>query len=542
MAEPLKSLKHELRTPLNHIIGYCEMLKDDAEDAGKTEVARDLDRIHDAGRQLLTVINGLFEPAQVERYRRAPALLDHEVRTPLNQIIGYAELLQEEADPASSFAGDLGKIHQAGRLLLAQVVNHLQADRAAWPAPAAHAAPAEPSFARDAVSAPGNPAPQAPIAGVVLVVDDDAGNREVLQRRLARLGHSARGAEDGLAALELLRTEAFDLVLLDLQMPRMNGYEVLAEMKADEDLRGIPVIILSASDELPRVVRCIELGAADYLPKPVEPVLFRARIDACLEKKRLHDREQAAHAALQQNQQHLARELAKAASYVRSLLPEPLSGAVETEWCFEPSEQLGGDAFGYHWIDEDTLSIYLLDVCGHGVGAALLSVSVLNALRAQTLPGVDFHAPEAVLAALNQAFPAAAQNFFYFTMWHGVYRVSTRELRYSSGGHPPALLLTPERVVSLATEGASIGCFSEAQFHRDSTTVGPGDRLLIFSDGVFEIFLEGERVQTWGEFVDRFGDDAHRALRPADRVAFARKLRGADVLEDDFSFVELRFR
>src|SRR6185295_11826605 len=106
-----------------------------------------------------------------------------------------------------------------------------------------------------------------------------------------------------------------------------------------------------------------------------------------------------AYAALQLSQQRLADELAEAAAYVRSLLPAPLAGPIETEWCFHPGEQLGGDSFGYHWIDDNHFAIYLLDVCGHGVGAALLSVSVLNTLRAQTLPGVDFRQPASVLAA-----------------------------------------------------------------------------------------------------------------------------------------------
>jgi phosphoserine phosphatase RsbU/P len=324
-------------------------------------------------------------------------------------------------------------------------------------------------------------------------------------------------------------------------MPEMNRYDVLVEVKGDEELREIPVIVLSASDEPSRVAHCIEMGAADYLPKPFEPALLRARIDACVEKKRLRDAQRAAHAAILRHEQHLAAELSRAANYVRSLLPARLQGAVASDWYFEPSEHLGGDAFGHHWIEPDALAIYLLDVCGHGVGAALLSVSVLNALRAHTVRSTDFLDPASVLSGLNLAFPAEAQNFLYFTMWYGVYRPSTRTLSYSSGGHPPALLVTPEGVVPLATGGPAVGCFSDALFFRETIALGPGDRLLVFSDGVFEIFLEGERVQSWEEFMVRFDEEAHRALGPADRLAFARKLRGADILEDDFSFVELRF-
>src|SRR5262249_34667110 len=153
---------------------------------------------------------------------------------------------------------------------------------------------------------------------------------------------------------------------------------------------------------------------------PFNPVFLRARIGACLEKKRLRDKERAIYDALVKSQKHLAAELAEAAAYVRSLLPSPLVGEVETDWSFQPSEQLGGDAFGYRYIDDDHLAVYLLDVCGHGVGAALLSVSVLNTIRSENLARVDFRQPEAVLAGLNRVFRMERQNNLFFSIWYGV--------------------------------------------------------------------------------------------------------------------------
>src|SRR6185503_2628077 len=129
--------------------------------------------------------------------------------------------------------------------------------------------------------------------GALLVVDDDEANRTMLARRLTRLGHEVALASNGRVALEQLRARPFDLLLLDIQMPEMNGYEVLEQLKADPVLRALPVIVLSASSETDRVAHCIEMGAEDYLPKPFDPVLLQARISACLEKKRLRDREEA---------------------------------------------------------------------------------------------------------------------------------------------------------------------------------------------------------------------------------------------------------
>jgi two-component system, cell cycle response regulator len=125
----------------------------------------------------------------------------------------------------------------------------------------------------------------------ILVVDDDPINRMLLSRDLERQGHRVATTEDGRQALAVLRAEPFDVVLLDVLMPELDGYETLAQIERDEKLRHIPVIMVSGLEDMESVVRCIEMGAADYLPKPFDPVLLRARINGCLTKKRLHDLE-----------------------------------------------------------------------------------------------------------------------------------------------------------------------------------------------------------------------------------------------------------
>jgi CheY-like chemotaxis protein/HAMP domain-containing protein len=125
----------------------------------------------------------------------------------------------------------------------------------------------------------------------LLIVDDNEINRDVLARRLGRQGYTTAAAENGRKALEMVQTQTFDLLLLDIMMPELNGYEVLRHLKADSHLRDIPVIMISALDDMDSIVRCIKLGAEDYLPKPFDPVLLRARIGASLEKKRLRDQE-----------------------------------------------------------------------------------------------------------------------------------------------------------------------------------------------------------------------------------------------------------
>ena len=241
------SLKHELRTPLNHIIGYCEMLMEEAQDHERNAWLPDLERIHAAGKRLLGVVNDLFDPSKAEAIRNDPRRLDHELRTPLNQIIGYAEMLQEEAREQSleRFLADLDRIHTAARRLLELVIEHFVPAGAVAGQLGAVTAPADATTfllrtsaararERAAVARALTPGP----TGALLVVDDDEANRTMLARRLMRLGHEVAMAANGRLALEQLRSRPFDLMLLDIQMPEMNGYEVLEQLKADPALRG----------------------------------------------------------------------------------------------------------------------------------------------------------------------------------------------------------------------------------------------------------------------------------------------------------------
>jgi len=230
-----------------------------------------------------------------------PSDLIHDLRSPLSPIIGYSEMLMEQAVEAGQpgFVPDLKKVRAAAQGLLALIDATFRAV-CARDTPAAAAAPREePAMAEEREPASG----AAP--GSLLVVDDIEANRDVLSRRLERQGYAVATATGGRQALELLRTQPFDLVLLDIMMPDMDGYAVLREIKADPALHPIPVVMISALDELDSVVRCVEMGADDYLVKPFEPTLLKARVGACLEKKHAHDREMRLFEELQSNYQRL---------------------------------------------------------------------------------------------------------------------------------------------------------------------------------------------------------------------------------------------
>ena len=240
---------------------------------------------------------------------------------------------------------------------------------------------------------------------------------------------------------------------------------------------------------------------------------------------------------LQRTQSRLSEELTEAANYIFSILPEPRRESPRTEWLLVPSTELGGDSFGYHEIDDDHIAFYLLDVCGHGVGAALLSVTAINVLRSAALPKTDFRDPAAVLSALNEAFPMERQHNMYFTIWYGVYQRSTGQLRYGSGGHPPSILCKADQVVTLSTPGLAIGMMPEMVYRTASCMISPGDRLHLVSDGTFEVETAPGEMLEFNTFVDRLSASASGN----EVLDWVRGLNGPGPLPDDFSLLTISF-
>jgi sigma-B regulation protein RsbU (phosphoserine phosphatase) len=385
---------------------------------------------------------------------------------------------------------------------------------------------------------------QGTVLGRILIVDDDQLNRTILARNLKREGYGVQIEDDATRALDLLEKGNFDLVLWEVQLPSLNGLDMLKSIHGHATLQHIPVVLLSKVKDLEEVIRCIDAGASDYLTKPFNPALLKARIRSCMERKNLRDQEQRLLARIKAYQERISMELSEAKAYLLSLLPQPMQQPFAADWRFIPSSELGGDCFGYHWIDDDHFALYLLDVCGHGVGAALLSVTALNVLRSHALNGVDFRKPPEVLSATNALFPMEQQNNRYFTLWYGVYQRSTRTLTYSSGGHPPALLFEPGAVTAkkLATRGMMIGAMPESRYPSQSCEVPAGSRLFLFCDGAYEITLPEGRVYTLDEFATLLGWLA--AEGPIDLDTIINQifqLRGSNELEDDLSLIAIQF-
>ena len=386
--------------------------------------------------------------------------------------------------------------------------------------------------------------PETPVT--VLLVDDQAIIAEAVRRMLA--GESDirfHYCSDPTRAIEMANQLAPTVILQDLVMPEIDGLTLVKFFRANPTTREVPMIVLSTKEEPIVKAEAFAVGANDYLVKLPDKLEMIARIRYHSKGYVAQIQRNEAYRRLAESQQQLADEVAQAATYVFSLLPEPLrQGPVQVDWRFVPSTQLGGDSFGYHWLDSEHFAVYLLDVSGHGVGASLMSVSALNVLRSQSLPHTDFHDPAQVLDRLNATFVMEQHDNRYFTIWYGVFCTKTRQLVYATGGHPSPLLLhgphpTAAQWKRLEAEGPPIGWAVDLPFETTAVVVPPCARLFLFSDGVYEIDkVDGE---TWC-----FDEFQHfMSTIPADVNAMdcllthARELHGSGTLTDDFSMLEL---
>lgn len=284
-------LRQDFVAPAASITGFADILIEETE-RQKLPYAADLQRIRTAGENLQSLLNVVLKkkelPTDLDGYRTR---LRHDLRTPINAVKGYTEMLLEDAaaEGHASLVQDLERMLEASSGLLGKIDALV-----AFTDPLAFKSSHSYEHATRIIDSIRHATPvreKKAMAGRILVVDDNAMNRDLLARQLARDGHAVEGADSGAAGLALLQEREFDLILLDVLMPEMSGFEVLVRLKQNPSTSEIPVIMVSALDELDSIVRCIEGGAVDYLPKPFEPTLLRARIRSSLENKFLHDRE-----------------------------------------------------------------------------------------------------------------------------------------------------------------------------------------------------------------------------------------------------------
>ncbi len=381
----------------------------------------------------------------------------------------------------------------------------------------------------------------------LLVVDDNEDNRYTLVHRLKRLGYpNVATAVDGRQALDLLGTQRFDLVLLDIMMPELNGYQVLEQLKADERLRHLPVIMISAVDEIDSVIRCVELGAEDYLPKPFNPTLLRARVGASLEKKRLRD-EIVAHLDRIERELQSAREIQLSMVPTDFPVPTPAS-PVEIFATLRPARQIGGDLYDFFWTDPRTLCFVVADVSDKGAPAALFMARTKTLMRLvatllRPAPGARPE-PHEIIARVNEELCRDNEHCMFVTLFFGMLDPARMEVRFCNAGHnAPYIISVRDPVVPLnGARGKPLGISVALPYESTTYKLTPGDCLFLFTDGITEAmdaggtFFSQDRLE---KTLDSLVGEAPRTVIHA-VITKVQEFTGAAPQSDDIAALALR--
>ena len=328
----------------------------------------------------------------------------------------------------------------------------------------------------------------------VLVVDDSRVNRTLLRGMLAREGFEVLEAADGEEGITRAVEDTPGLILLDIDMPVLDGFEVCGLLKKDPRTCEVPIVFLSSLDQAAQKVRGLELGAADYVTKPFDRGEVLERVKTQLRLSRLTRSLQEANRELTKQQASLDEDLHAAAEIQRSLLPRYSgeAGPLDIAWRYAPCTSIGGDIFNTLQLTADETALYIADVAGHGVPSALVSISISNQLAGRWLLGRaagndgETLGPAEVLGQLDVEYPVERFDRF-FTISYLVLNTRSHRLRYSSAGHPPPLVVRRGAEISRLDEGGPIiGLGASLEFEEGSTRFEAGDRLVLYTDGVME--------------------------------------------------------
>lgn len=338
-----------------------------------------------------------------------------------------------------------------------------------------------------------------------------------------------------------------DILLGDLLSAGFAGFELQELVKSFDEYIDTRIIVISPFSESKCIARAIQLGADDYLGYDVEPSVLFARIESSIERRRLRARRQMYVVALAQARERLETELRRGAEYVRYLLPGKISSpTLSTDWTFLPSASLGGDLFGYHWLGDGRLAIFIIDVSGHGVQSALYSVTIFDTLRTEGLRNVDFGDPASVMRGLNHAFRMEERNSMLFTLWYGVWDEKSRILTHASAGSPPAILVVPGGgAIELKSGGMVAGADPDAEYEKLSIQVPRRSRLYLFSDGIYEFRTKDDSIlglEAFVQLLERTASGVQEGGTSIGEILKALASLSAGIhFQDDVSLLELRF-
>ena len=323
----------------------------------------------------------------------------------------------------------------------------------------------------------------------ILAVDDTPTNITLLAGLLGEQ-YKVKAATSGAKALELASANPPDLILLDIMMPGLSGYDVLERLRGDPKLRHIPVIMISAIDEIESVIRCIELGAEDYLPKPFNPTLLRTRVNASLEKKRLRD-DIVRHLDQIENELKAAREIQLSMVPLDFGLPST-QHPVEIFATLEPAREIGGDLYDFFWGEDGRLYFVVADVSGKGAPAALFMARIKTMARLVAMlyraPAGGVVEPGHIMARINEDLCLDNRQDMFVTVFFGVLDPATALLSFCNAGHQsPFVIGGGGRMGTVeGPRGIPLGILADYEYETGTQQLTQGDCVFIYTDGVSE--------------------------------------------------------
>ena len=534
----LSRLRHELRTPINAIIGYGEMILDEADDHSHPDLFSDLEGVIAQGRTLLALLNRALYTSDrsgvvaLQAHSIFIGPLRDEFDSSTLAILDTCEWLQRAAAKVGdeSLDADLRKIAMA-----AAKVRAIVADVQGPPTPPEGSVLIDDIDLGDSAFA-ARPRSSGE-AGRILVVDDQAINRELLTRRLEQDGYVVQSAGTGRAALDRMRSESFDLILLDVMMPGATGFEVLSRLKSDPRTRHIPVLMISALDEMQSVVRGIEMGADDYLTTPIDPILLRARVSSSLERKRMHDDEMAFIDAIRRD--------TDSSHDGEGILPRelPRVRGLEMASLFLPAPTQSGDFHEVVRLTGERVGVVLAHVRSTAADTRLfiaLTRSVLASFAERLASGMRVD-PLDVVLRIN-GYVRSELTSTTASLVFAVIDPRSGTVHYVNAGHSPPVILGPDgiRTVLIPT-GPAIGAASDGAFARETTELTPGDCLLIHSDGVIEVQNGNGAIFSEQRLHELLSNGTHLASALVARVEDGvREFMGALPNGDDITVLAIR--
>jgi phosphoserine phosphatase RsbU/P len=333
-------------------------------------------------------------------------------------------------------------------------------------------------------------------AASVLLVMADSGERDQLAKTLTNLGCRVLIAVNGETSFRIASSEQPGLVVIETELPGRDGFQVCAELRLDDSTRHIPVMLVSQSLAAEDKMRGLRLGAVDCIAKPCDWLEVAAQACSQLELGRVRSELVLANVNLLAEQAQRRAELKAAAAVQKSLLPRFTTenfADLTISWRFLPLDQVGGDLLGYAWLDEEHLAAYVVDVCGHGLSAAMMTAAISISLAPSVEAGEGVRvkqftafSPKQMLEKLDREYPI--ERFDRpFTISYLVFNRKTGEFRCSRAGHPmPIVIRRAGQIESVEAGGTIIGLDRMLPFEEGVGKLGHGDSILLYSDGVTE--------------------------------------------------------